>query len=47
MASLCTSILELHVVKTLESTRELVEIEKVVADCESKAFKSQSNEVQH
>jgi hypothetical protein len=39
MAGLCTSILELHRVKTLEGIRELVQFERVVAACESKAFR--------
>jgi hypothetical protein len=39
MANLCTSILELHAIKTLEGIRELVQIERVVVDCESKTFK--------
>jgi hypothetical protein len=33
------SIFELHAIKTLEGIRELVQIERVVADCESKAFR--------
>jgi hypothetical protein len=33
------SILELHGIKTLEGIRELVKIERVVADYESKTFR--------
>jgi hypothetical protein len=36
---LCTSILELHRVKTLEGIKELVQFERVAAVCESKAFR--------
>jgi hypothetical protein len=43
MVRLCTSTVELYMVKTLEDIKELVQIERMAVACESKAFRFNIN----